>query len=86
MLDIGKLCQSCGMPLYLDEAENKEQSNYCSKCYKDGKWMSDESFEEMYQINLKKINHSSMNDFQKYFLNKIYTKEFMRSLERWKKE
>lgn len=47
-----KFCQSCGMPLENGEAKGTEadgsrSGDYCVYCYKDGKFTSDCTMEEM---------------------------------------
>lgn len=83
------LCQSCGMPLKNEtdlgtEKDGTLSSKYCEKCYRDGEWTkSDLNFDEMYEFNLKQFQDSDMKKIEKFFLNKMYTKKFMKKLERW---
>lgn len=47
-----KYCQSCSIPLTSDEmmgtnADGSKSQDYCNYCYKDGKFTSDMSMEEM---------------------------------------
>lgn len=83
-----KLCQSCGMPLddktpAGTEKDGSLSEKYCHHCYQNGEWTLNLSFDEMYEHNLKKFQESDMNKFQKFILNKMYTKKFMKKLERW---
>ncbi|MGO2963116.1 MAG: zinc ribbon domain-containing protein [Carnobacterium maltaromaticum] len=83
------LCQSCGIPLKTEkdfgtEKDKTLSTKYCEDCYKDGEWTkSDLDFDGMYDYNLKKFRESDMNKIEKFFLNKMYTKKFMKKLERW---
>lgn len=82
-------CQSCGIPIekVTQQGTNKDGSlstKYCEKCYQQGEWTLNLSFDEMYTYNLKRFQESEMNKVQKFFLNKMYTKKFMKKLERWK--
>lgn len=46
-----KFCQSCGMPMenaqYGTEADGSKCADYCSYCYKDGKFCTDVTMEQM---------------------------------------
>ncbi|MFS7004082.1 zinc ribbon domain-containing protein [Carnobacterium maltaromaticum] len=83
------LCQSCGIPLkdetdFGTEKDGTLSTKYCEKCYQDGEWTkTDLDFDGMYAYNLKKFQESDMNKIEKFFLNKMYTKKFMKKLERW---
>lgn len=83
------LCQSCGIPLkneidYGTEKDETLSTKYCVNCYKDGEWTkSDLDFDDMYDYNLKKFQESDMKKIEKFFLNKMYTKKFMKKLDRW---
>lgn len=82
------LCQSCGIPLD-DKAQRGTKNNgilsekYCIHCYKNGKWTLNLEFDEMYDNNLKRFKESNMSKMEKFFLTKMYTKKFMKKLERW---
>jgi hypothetical protein len=44
----GDICQSCGMPLSLDERRNASASEYCSHCWRGGRFvMPDLTLEQM---------------------------------------
>ncbi|SQC70388.1 Putative zinc ribbon domain [Listeria fleischmannii subsp. fleischmannii] len=82
-------CQSCGMPIGKGTLEGTEKNGtksikYCEHCYQNGEWTQNLNFDEMYAYNLKRFQESDINKVQKYFLNKMYTKKFMKKLERWK--
>ncbi|KXT59427.1 zinc ribbon domain-containing protein [Lactococcus sp. DD01] len=82
------LCQSCGVPLDTNSPRGFEKNGelsdkYCMYCYEEGKWTCDLEFDEMYKYNLKRFKESSIGGFEKIFLMMIYTKKFMRKLERW---
>lgn len=50
-MDNMKFCQSCAMPLteehYGTNDDGSKNGDYCSYCYKDGKFMSDCTMDEM---------------------------------------
>lgn len=82
------LCQSCGIPLDNKTPRGTEKNGtlsekYCMHCYKEGSWTNDLEFDEMYAYNLKRFKASDMNKIEKFFLTKMYTKKFMKKLERW---
>ncbi|MCQ2974139.1 MAG: zinc ribbon domain-containing protein [Bacteroidales bacterium] len=86
-----KFCQSCGMPLNNDvlgsNADGSKNEDYCQFCYKDGKFVTDCSMEEM-------IEHCSnfVDEVNKHLpqpITKEQYKEQMRGyfpkLKRWAK-
>lgn len=82
------LCQSCGIPLDDKSPRGTEKNGtlsekYCIHCYKDGEWTMNFEFDEMYDYNLKRFKESNMSKIEKFFLTKMYTKKFMKKLERW---
>lgn len=83
-------CQSCGMPMnkadeFGIETDGSASEKYCIKCYDNGQWTNGEAtFDEFYEISLRGFQNSDMNKVQKYFLNKMYTKKFLKKLDRWK--
>ena len=83
-------CQSCGMPMnkadeFGIETDGSASEKYCIKCYDNGQWTNSEAtFDEFYEISLRGFQNSDMNKVQKYFLNKMYTKKFLKKLDRWK--
>ena len=83
-----KFCQSCAMPLHdeklyginKDGAKNEE---YCIYCYKDGKFTSDISMEEMKNFCIQKMIefHPEMTkEKATAMMNEAFPK-----LKRWKK-
>ena len=55
-----KFCQSCAMPLedeklYGTNADGAKNEEYCTYCYKDGKFTSDISMEEMKNFCIQKM-------------------------------
>lgn len=84
-----KLCQSCGMPLKVSgdfgtEKDGTLSEKYCHHCYENGAWKQpDLSFDEFYALSLKRFQESDMNRIEKFFLNKMYTKKFLKKLDRW---
>ncbi|WP_088043391.1 zinc ribbon domain-containing protein [Bacillus sp. EAC] len=83
------LCQSCGMPLkgstdFGTEKDGRPSEKYCHHCYENGAWIHpDVTFDEFYAFSLKRFQESDMNRIEKFFLNKMYTKKFLKKLERW---
>ncbi|MBA3925505.1 zinc ribbon domain-containing protein [Listeria rustica] len=83
-------CQSCGMPmdkpeLFGTEKDGTRSEKYCLKCYEMGQWKNpDATFDEFYEISLKGFQESDMSKVGKFFLNKMYTKKFLKKLERWR--
>jgi len=86
-----KLCQSCGMPIDVrtepgTEKDGSSSEKYCVHCYQNGEFTKNGSFEEMYAYNLARFRESDMNRFEKFILNMMYTKKFVKKLERWQEE
>lgn len=53
-------CQSCAMPLYDDKilgtnADGSQNEDYCIYCFKDGKFTSDKSMDEMLDFCVEKM-------------------------------
>ncbi|MHC0039049.1 zinc ribbon domain-containing protein [Pseudoneobacillus sp. C159] len=84
------MCQSCGMPMKVSsefgtEKDGNLSEKYCHYCYKNGEWVhADLSFDEFYAFSLKRFQESDMNRVAKFFLNKMYTKKFLKKLDRWR--
>lgn len=60
MMENQKFCQSCAMPLEGDEllgtnADGSKNEDYCIYCFKDGKFTSDMSMEEMMNFCIEKM-------------------------------
>ncbi|MDR2917571.1 MAG: zinc ribbon domain-containing protein [Tannerella sp.] len=57
----GMVCQSCGMPMRAAEefgtnADNSQNQEYCTYCYKGGAFTNDVTMDEMIEINLKYLD------------------------------
>ncbi|KRN77093.1 hypothetical protein IV67_GL000610 [Weissella minor] len=65
-------------------ADGTISTKYCENCYQDGAFVQDLSFDEMYTYNYEKFLASDMNKIEKFFVKYMYTKKFMRGLDRWK--
>ncbi len=82
-----KFCQSCGMPLegaqLGTEADGAENPDYCAYCYKDGKFTSDMTMEEMIDFCTPFMVQSvpGMTAEQA----KAQMSQFFPMLKRWKK-
>ncbi len=84
----GPFCQSCGMPLSKDEghggtnADGTKSTDFCSKCYKDGKFTEPAiTLEEMQQ----KVEGKMRDMHFPRFMARWFTKD-MAELKRWKKQ
>lgn len=83
------LCQSCGMPIDKNTLGGKNtdgtiSTTYCENCYQDGEFVQDLPFDEMHAYNYEKFLASDMNKIENFFVKHMYTKKFMRGLDRWK--
>ncbi len=87
-----KFCQSCGMPLNVNEdfgtnADNSKNDEYCTYCFKDGSFTSDCTMDEMIDQCLEYLDEFNKDS------DKVYSKEEARSemrqyfpsLKRWAK-
>ncbi|MBI2415606.1 MAG: zinc ribbon domain-containing protein [Candidatus Kerfeldbacteria bacterium] len=74
----GPFCQSCGMPLNKDTGQ-REQSDYCSKCYQPGGFT--EPNISLEQMQVKVMEKMKEMHFPK-FMAKWFTKD-MPKLKRW---
>ena len=82
-----KNCQSCGMPLNSDEkgggteADGKKSSMYCSHCFENGKFTSQNiTVDEMREKVISKMTEMKIPKF----MAKLFAKN-IHKLERWKK-
>ena len=83
-----KICQSCAMPLendtlYGTNTDATKNEEYCIYCYKDGKFTSDISMEEMKNFCIEKMVEFHPNfDKEKAtaMMNEVFPK-----LKRWTK-
>lgn len=85
------LCQSCGIPLDDKTARGTKKDGslsekYCIHCLENGEWTMQLAFDEMYTYNLNRFKESNMSKVEKFFIKRMYTKKFMKKLERWKEE
>ena len=83
---MGKICQSCGMPI---ENDNQLGSNldgslnqdYCKYCFKEGKFIDDVSMEKYIDMCSQFGAQAGMtNDEMRAFCEKLFP-----TLKRWKK-
>lgn len=77
-----KICQSCGMPIYLSEQLGSDSmglnvDDYCAFCYKEGEFTSDVTMEEMIELCSK-----YMNDMPKEQAILLLKKKYP-TLKRW---
>lgn len=85
-----KFCQSCGMPLNVNEdfGTNKDQSrneDYCVYCFKDGSFTSDCTMDEMIDqclLHLEEFNKDSEKKFTKEEA-RTNMEAFFPKLKRW---
>ena len=84
-----KVCQSCGYPLQKEEdegtnADGTRNEEYCSMCFKDGKFIQpDISMEGMIELAAKGL--SEFDPTMSYEQAKEYVSEVIPQLTRWKK-
>ncbi len=81
----GPFCQSCGMPLSKDEkggginADGSKSTEYCSRCYQDGKFINpDMTVEQMMELVKGKLKQMHMP----WFIVNAATREIPK-LKRW---
>lgn len=82
---MGRICQSCGIPIENDNqlATNQDGSlnkDYCKYCYKDGKFIDDVSMEEYIEMCSKYGFQAGMTNEQLKDFCTLFPK-----LKRWKK-
>ncbi|MFV0419261.1 MAG: zinc ribbon domain-containing protein [Dysgonomonas sp.] len=87
-----KFCQSCGMPLTVNEEKgtNTDQSKneeYCIYCFKDGAFTADCTMDEMIEISLKHLDEFNKDSEVKYTREeaKANMERFFPQLKRWAK-
>lgn len=87
-----KFCQSCGMPLTLNEeigtnADQSKNDEYCIYCFKDGAYTLDCTMEEMIEISLKHLEEFNKDSEVKYTREeaKANMEQFFPQLKRWAK-
>ena len=80
-----KICQSCGMPITLDEqlGTNKDGSinqDYCKYCYQDGEFIDKVSMQEYIEMCSKYAAQAGMtNEEMQHYCEKLFP-----TLKRWK--
>jgi hypothetical protein len=83
-----KFCQSCGMPLTSAEvqgtnADGSHNEDYCSYCYKDGSFTSDQTMEEMIETCVPFV--SKGDPWPDEETARKAMQEFFPQMKRWKK-
>ena len=83
-----RFCQSCGMPLGADtplgtETDGSPSADYCSYCYKDGKFTGEMTMEEMIDFCAPMMvkGNPGMTEEQA----KAQMHQFFPMLKRWKR-
>jgi len=85
---MSSFCQSCGMPLteetdFGDEADGSKSKEYCSKCYKGGKFTAaDVTIEQMADMTAPIVAQNSGMTVEE---SKVQCLEMFPLLKRWKK-
>ena len=80
-----KICQSCGMPITLDEklgthTDGSINQDYCKYCYQDGEFIDKVSLQEYIEMCSKYGSQAGMtNEEMKEHCEKIFP-----TLKRWK--
>ena len=85
-----KFCQSCGMPL-TDEilgtnADGSKNEDYCTYCYKDGKFTQDCTMDEMIEFCAQFVDEVNKN-MPKPMTRDEYKgmmRQYFPTLKRWK--
>lgn len=79
-------CQSCGMPFYKEEyhgteADGSRAEDFCSWCYADGKYTTDETMDEMIEKNVPYMSEGTGMSAEDAvsFMGALYP-----NLERWR--
>ena len=80
-----KICQSCGMPITLDEqlGTNKDGSinqDYCKYCYQDGEFIDKVSMQEYIEMCSKYGSQAGMTNEEM----KAHCQNLFPTLKRWK--
>ena len=83
-----KFCQSCGMPLGPDtahgtEADGSPSADYCSYCYKDGKFAGEMTMEQMIDFCAPMMAQANPGMTQDQAKAQMH--QFFPMLKRWKK-
>ena len=82
-----KICQSCGMPITIDEqlGINKDGSinqDYCKYCYQDGEFIDKVSMEEYIEMCSKYGSQAGMTNEEM----KLHCEKLFPTLKRWKND
>ncbi len=87
-----KFCQSCGMPLTDDtkgtNTDGSSNEDYCTYCYKDGKFTQDMTMEQMIDLCARftdEINRQSGQNLPPEQAKEMM-RQFFPQLKRWKKD
>lgn len=87
-----KYCQSCGMPMSCGEDFGTEKSgainhDYCTYCYKEGKFTTDCTMDEMIEHCASFVDQFNEDSDTKYTRQEAVAemKRFFPHLKRWKK-
>ena len=80
-----KICQSCAMPITLDEqlGTNKDGSinnDYCKYCYKNGEFIDKVTMEEYIEMCSKYGSQAGMTNEEM----KVHCQNLFPTLKRWK--
>ena len=83
-----KFCQSCGMPLGPDtargtEADGSASADYCSYCYKEGKFVGEMTMDEMIDFCAPMMAQATPGMTQEQA--KVQMRQFFPMLKRWKR-
>ena len=83
-----RFCQSCGMPLGPDtplgtEADGSPSADYCSYCYKDGKFAGEMTMEQMIDFCAPMMVQANPGLTEEQAKAQMY--QFFPMLKRWKR-
>ena len=82
-----KHCQSCGIPMgatdemYGTNADGSKSADYCEYCFKEGKFTSDETMEQMIEICIPHVVSANVG-MDEGEARKMM-QEFFPTLKRW---
>jgi hypothetical protein len=86
-------CQSCGMPMkaaaeFGTEANGSTSLDYCTYCYKDGQFTSDDTMDGMIEKCAGFVGEFNKDSEQKFTKEQAIAqmKAFFPTLKRWKKD
>lgn len=79
-------CQSCGMPLNNDvlgtNCDGSKNTDYCTYCFKDGKFTAEISMDEMIEFCIKPMVDANKDMSEEKARSMM--KQFFPTLKRWK--